>query len=92
MSENGSLVYNIILLVGVIAAFFTFRVSAKDSLKMIAAWVGIFAILLIVFSFRAEFLMVWDRVKTELVCRNKQAVVGEELVLEKSIHLRWKLC
>ena len=85
MSENGSLVYNIILLVGLIAAFFTFRVSAKDTLKMVAAWVGIFAAFLIVFSFRAEFFMVWDRVKTELVGRSKQTVVGEELVLEKSI-------
>lgn len=85
MGDNGELVYNIVLLVALIAAFFTYRVSLKDSLKMIAAWIGIFAFFLIIFSFRSEFFMVWERVKTELVGRSKQTIFGEELVLEKSI-------
>ena len=85
MSDNGSLIYNVILLVALVAAFFTYRVSLKDSLKMIAAWVGIFAFFLIVFSFRSEFLTVWERVKTELVGRSNQTIVGQELVLQKSI-------
>ncbi len=85
MNDTGSLVYNIVLLVALVAAFFTFRVSLKDTVKMIAAWAGIFALFLLIFSFRSELLMAWDRVRTELVGRSDQTVVGEELVLRKSI-------
>ncbi|WP_164114642.1 TIGR02281 family clan AA aspartic protease [Sphingorhabdus sp. Alg239-R122] len=82
--DNYSLVFNAILLVGVIAMFFTFRVSAKDTVKMIAAWIGIFALALLVFSFRGEFLTVWDRVKTETIGHDRQDVVGKALVLRQS--------
>ncbi len=82
--DNYSIVYNAILLVALIAVLFTFRLSAKQTVKMIAAWIGIFALALLIFSFRSEFLTIWDRVKIETIGYDKQDVVGKSLVLRQS--------
>ncbi len=63
---NANLVYALLCLVLVGSSLFARRLPVGQTLKMIMAWVGIFAAAFVLFSFRYEFATVWARVKSEV--------------------------
>lgn len=66
MSENGPyLVYTIIAAVFVASSLIGMRLPIAKALKMMLAWVAIFAVGFILFAFRSEFSSVGQRLRAE---------------------------
>ncbi len=65
-NDTGSLIYAVLLLVLVASSLFARRLPIGETLKMLLSWVLIFAALFVLFTFRADLKIVWDRVATEL--------------------------
>ena len=72
-----NLVYMVLMLVLVASSLVGMRLPIGKTLKMAAAWIGIFAAGFIIFSFRSEFMAVGSRLRAEAVGTPIQA--GEEL-------------
>lgn len=71
-----------LLLVAIIAAgLIARRLPLRQYAKMIGAWIAIFALIFVIFSFRPEMSMMWDRVKGELTGAPRQSIDGENLRL-----------
>lgn len=70
-------VASLLWLVLVVSALAARRVPIGQTAKMAIAWVGIFALVFGLFSFRNEFSMVGQRMKSELL--GTPMVVGEEV-------------
>lgn len=71
-----------LLLVAIIAAgLIARRLPLRQYAKMIGAWIVIFALIFVIFSFRPEMSMMWDRVKGELTGAPRQSIDGENLRL-----------
>lgn len=67
------LIYAILLLVLMASGLIARRLPMKQYAKMIAAWVGIFAVAFVVMSFRPEMSMAWERIKGELTGAPRQS-------------------
>jgi aspartyl protease family protein len=65
--QSGNLIYSVLLLVLVSSSLFARRLPIGQTLKMAVTWLGIFATIFVLFTFRAEFGQIWDRVKGEFV-------------------------
>ena len=66
MSPDGpSLVYAIVALVFVASSLIGMRMKVGQALKMVLAWVAIFGIGFIIFSFRSEFSSLGQRLRAE---------------------------
>ena len=66
MSENGPyLVYTIVAAVFVASSLIGMRLPIGKALKMMLAWVAIFAVGFVLFSFRSEFSSVGQRLRAE---------------------------
>lgn len=72
-----NLLYMALLLVLVGSALVSRRLPVGKTLKMAAAWVAIFAVVFVLFSFRSEFMAIGSRLKAEAIGTPIQA--GEEL-------------
>lgn len=68
--DTGSLIYAVLLLVLVASSLFARRLPLGETLKMALTWALIFAALFVVFTFRSDLKIVWDRVATEMGLRN----------------------
>ncbi len=67
MSEDtGSLIYAVLLLVLVASSLFARRLPLGETLRMFLSWALIFGALFVVFTFRSDLRIVWDRVAVEL--------------------------
>jgi aspartyl protease family protein len=64
--SNANLIYALLCLLLVGSSLFARRLPVGKTVKMIFAWVGIFAAAFVLFSFRYEFSTIWTRVKAEL--------------------------
>jgi aspartyl protease family protein len=58
--------YAIIVIVLVASSFFARRIPLRQTFKMLLAWLAIFGVAIILFSFRQEAKFVWERVKSEI--------------------------
>ena len=66
MSPDGpSLVYAIVALVFVASSLIGMRMKVGQAVKMLLAWVAIFGIGFIIFSFRSEFSSIGQRLRAE---------------------------
>lgn len=92
MGETSGVIYSILLLVLVGSALISRRIPMGQMLKMFLIWIGIFLIAFILFSFRAEFNMVWERLKSEVSGTSYQSVSGEKIILklDDSGHFRMR--
>jgi len=86
MSEDQSinLVFAIGALVLVASVLFSRRIGFGYIIRAVLGWVAIFAVFILIFSYRAELLGVWNKVTGELLGANDQQVVGETLRLRQS--------
>lgn len=66
MSDEGPyVVYTIIAVVFVASSLFGMRLPIGKALKMALAWVAIFAVAFVLFSFRSEFSSIGQRLRAE---------------------------
>lgn len=68
--QTGSLIYAVLLLVLVASSLFARRLPVGETLKMALTWVLIFSAIFVVFTFRSDLKIVWDRVAVELGLRD----------------------
>jgi aspartyl protease family protein len=68
--DTGSLIYAVLLLVLVASSLFARRLPLGETLKLALTWALIFAALFVVFTFRSDLKIVWDRVATEMRLRD----------------------
>jgi aspartyl protease family protein len=72
-----NLLYLVAMLVFVASSLFAMRLPIGRAMKMVAAWVVIFALGFTLFAFRSEFMVVGQRLKAEAIGTPIQT--GEEL-------------
>lgn len=82
--DGTSLIWGVtmaILLIGSLAAR---RLPLGQVMKMILVWIAIFAGLFVLFSFRNEFGVIWQRVSSEFSGTANQQIAGDDLILTRS--------
>ena len=68
--QTGSLIYAVLLLVLVGSSLLARRLPLGETLKMVLTWALIFAALFVLFTFRSDLKIVWDRVAVEIGLEN----------------------
>lgn len=84
MSEPASLIYSLLLLVLVGSALISRALPIGQTIKMAFAWIGIFALIFLLVSFRPEMKLIWQRITGELGLASAPAISGEPMTLRKS--------
>ncbi|WP_373487108.1 TIGR02281 family clan AA aspartic protease [Blastomonas sp.] len=82
--QTVSLIYSLLLLVLVGSALISRTLPIGQTLKMAMGWVGIFALLFLLVSFRPEMKMIWSRVTGELGIDSGPQIVGAPMNLRKN--------
>ena len=82
--QNINLVFAIGALVLVAGALFSRRIGFGEIIRNILAWVAIFALFIVGFSYQREIFAVWSRVSGEMTGVNEQLVVGDTLRIRQS--------
>jgi aspartyl protease family protein len=69
MSDNNGAfaLYYVVIIVAVASSLVTMRMPVGKMVKMVAAWVAIFGVSFVVFSFRSDFTSFGQRLKAEAV-------------------------
>lgn len=80
-SDTAGLVYSLLLLVLVGSALISRGLPIGQTLKMALGWVGIFALIFLLVSFRPELKMIWQRVTGELGLAETPAISGAPMTL-----------
>ena len=77
MTEDmGSLIHMVVLLMLVASSLLAHRLPIAQMAHMLLSWLLIFAAVFLVFSYRAEFARVWDRVSANLSPRPSVSADG----------------
>lgn len=79
--DNARLLYGLIAIMLLVGSLAARRLPLKQYLKMLLAWIAIFAVLFGIFSFRPELEMAWNRIKGEITGAPRQTVDGESIRL-----------
>lgn len=82
--QNINLIFAIGALVLVASALFSRRLGLGEIIRTALAWVAIFAVFIVAFSYQHEILAVWNRVAGEVTGTNEQRVVGDTLRIRQS--------
>ena len=83
-SDTASLIYGLMLLVLVGSALVSRALPIGQTLKMALGWVGIFALIFLLVSFRPEMKLIWQRITGELGLASAPAISGEPMTLRQS--------
>lgn len=83
--QNINLVFAIGALVLVASALFSRRMGFGEIIRTALAWVAIFAVFIVGFSYQNEILAVWNRVSGEVTGSNQQLVIGDTLRIRQSV-------
>ena len=81
--ETASLIYSLLLLVLVGSALVSRSLPIGQTLKMALGWVGIFALIFLLVSFRPEMKLIWGRVTGELGLASGPQIRGAPMTLRK---------
>ena len=82
--DTTSLVYGVLLLVLVGSALVARSLPIGQTIKMALGWIGIFALIFLLVSFRPEMRMIWQRITGELGLASAPAISGEPMTIRKS--------
>ncbi|WP_196490487.1 aspartyl protease family protein, partial [Erythrobacter donghaensis] len=82
--DTASLVYSLMLLVLVGSALISRALPIGQTIKMALAWIGIFALIFLLVSFRPEMKLIWQRITGELGLASEPEITGEPMTLRKS--------
>jgi aspartyl protease family protein len=77
------LIWAVGALVLVMSSLLAYRLPIGQTIKMVLAWIGIFALAFLILSFRPEMKAIWERVKGELTGAPRQVVEGKAIKLTR---------
>lgn len=83
METGAQFLYAVMALVLVGSSLAARRLPINDMLKMALAWIAIFGILFILFSFRSEFKTIWSRVTADFAGTANQTVAGDKVEIRR---------
>jgi aspartyl protease family protein len=83
MEDGPSLIWGVVCALLLISSLAARRLPLGQVAKMALAWVAIFAALFAIFSFRFEFLNIWERVKADFAGTAGQSINGEAISLKR---------
>ncbi|MES2781903.1 MAG: TIGR02281 family clan AA aspartic protease, partial [Pseudomonadota bacterium] len=83
MEDGPSLIWGVVCVVLLISSLAARRLPLGYLAKAGLAWVAIFAALFAIFSFRFEFITIWDRVKADISGTAGQSISGETIELRR---------
>ncbi|MFN3619701.1 TIGR02281 family clan AA aspartic protease [Sphingorhabdus sp.] len=83
MEDGPSLIWGVVCILLLISSLAARRLPLGYIAKAGLAWVAIFAALFAIFSFRFEFLGVWERVKADIAGTGGQTISGEAIELRR---------
>jgi aspartyl protease family protein len=74
--DNASLIYGLICVMLLLSSLVARRLPLKQTMKMLLAWVAIFAGIFALFLFRGEFKEIWQRAKADFAGNAEVAADG----------------
>jgi aspartyl protease family protein len=83
MEDGPSLIWGIVCVILLISSLAARRLPMAYVGKAALAWVAIFAALFAIFSFRFEFISIWERVKADISGTSGQTVNSEVIELRR---------
>lgn len=83
MEDGPSLIWGVVCVVLLISSLGARRLPLGYVAKAGLAWIAIFAALFAIFSFRFEFVSIWERVKADISGTAGQTVSGEAIELRR---------
>jgi aspartyl protease family protein len=83
MEDGPSLIWGIICILLLVSSLAARRLSLGEVAKAALAWIAIFAALFAIFSFRFEFIGIWERVKADISGTTGQNISGEAIELRR---------
>lgn len=83
MEDGPSLIWGVVCIILLISSLGARRLPLGQVAKMTLAWIAIFAALFAIFSFRFEFLQIWERMKADIAGVSGQNVTGETIEVRR---------
>lgn len=83
MEDGPSLIWGIICILLLVSSLAARRLSLGEVAKAALAWIAIFAALFAIFSFRYEFIGIWERLKADISGTAGQNISGEAIELRR---------
>lgn len=83
MEDGPSLIWGVVCIILLISSLGARRLPLGQVAKMALAWVAIFAALFAIFSFRFEFIQIWERMKADISGVSGQSVMGETIQVRR---------
>lgn len=83
MEDGPSLIWGVVCILLLLSSLAARRLPLGYVAKAAFAWIAIFAALFAIFSFRFEFMAVWERVKADISGTAGQSVNGEKITIRR---------
>ena len=83
MEDGPSLIWGIACILLLVSSLAARRLPLSYIAKAALAWIAIFAALFAIFSFRFEFISIWERVKADISGTAGQSISGEAIELRR---------
>ena len=83
MEDGPSLIWGVICILLLVSSLVARRLSLGEVAKAALAWMAIFAALFAIFSFRFEFIGIWERVKADISGTAGQSISSEAIELRR---------
>jgi len=83
MEDGPSLIWGVACILLLVSSLAARRLPLTYIAKAALAWIAIFAALFAIFSFRFEFISIWERVKADISGTAGQSISGETIELRR---------
>jgi aspartyl protease family protein len=83
MEDGPSMIWGVVCILLLVSSLAARRLPLGYVAKAGLAWIAIFATLFAIFSFRFEFIGIWDRVKSDISGTAGQNISGEAIELRR---------
>lgn len=83
MEDGPSLIWGVVCILLLVSSLAARRLPLGQVAKMAFAWIAIFAALFAIFSFRFEFMAIWERMKADISGTAGQTVTGETIEIRR---------
>ena len=83
MEDGPSLIWGVVCILLLASSLAARRLPLTYIAKAALAWIAIFAALFAIFSFRFEFISIWERVKADISGTAGQSISGEAIELRR---------
>jgi aspartyl protease family protein len=83
MEDGPSLIWGVVCILLLVSSLAARRLPLSYIAKAALAWTAIFAALFAIFSFRFEFISIWERVKADISGTAGQSISGEAIELRR---------